>query len=133
MSSALLSLLLSLAATPEGLFTGAPRLSVLVTDTQFQSAPGVPLALCPLPDELPAGSFPLIGDRDVCLHQISDREGRAVFRDVPEAWYALNASLTGFADTTVGPLGIGRFSPVAPQEVILVLNPVCFDCVGPSA
>jgi hypothetical protein len=65
---------------------------------------------------------------EACLRGVTDEAGRAWFRDLPTGKVLLRASLIGFADTTIGPLGIGHIEPRAPRQVIVVLNPVCWDC-----
>ena len=116
-----------LLASPPA-FTGSPNLSVLVADSQGEPLAGVSLQLCPLPDPYPPGTS-LIADSESCTVLAANESGRAAFRDVPEAQYVLFASLDGFANTALYPLPIGRHSPVAPSEVVVTLNPVCFDCV----
>jgi hypothetical protein len=133
MSSSILAALLAVLAASPPVFTGAPSLSALVTDPEGEPTPGAVLLLCPLPDEVPAdgtfGTFPLVKTA-ACSQSIADAGGHAAFRDVPEDTYFLVVSLDGYSNTALFPLPIGRLSPVAPQEVAVVLNPVCFDCVS---
>jgi hypothetical protein len=72
---------------------------------------------------------PAAGSSSDCRTATSDDSGRAVFRGVSPGSYLLRASQDGWADTVVGPLGFGAdASPKAPREVLVILNPVCFDC-----
>jgi hypothetical protein len=67
------------------------------------------------------------------LQRLPDRDQRRLGprrlpRRLPGS-YLLRASQDGWADTVVGPLGFGAdASPKAPREVLVILNPVCFDC-----
>ena len=110
-------------------FTGTSSLSVRVVGTQGDAGAGATLQLCPLPDSY-MPRMGLMAESESCAELSADKAGRAVFQDVPEGRYSLVAALDGFARTALFPLPIGSRSPVAPDEVVVMLNPVCFDCVS---
>lgn len=122
--------LLSISPAPVGAettFSGANRIEVRVVDEDGDSLPGAGLSLCPLE----SGQVHARNTKDNrCLFELSREDGSAAFDNVTPGEYRLTGNLSGFADTTVFPLAIGRANPdpLAPDRVTILLNPVCYDC-----
>lgn len=112
---------------PDGeLFAGATT-SIDVRCLQsegFLPVPGVTLRLCP---EEVVGQPHEVLQRE-CEFAVADADGRAQFDGLETRDYVLHAQLEGFAETSVGPMGIGDSNPRAPRTVVVLLNPVCWDC-----
>lgn len=103
---------------PPATFSSLPRLQVLVVSPEGAPLAGVNLALCESRDEKSAR----------CVVEITNGQGEASFEKVPAAEYRLRGDLSGFASTMVFPLSIGGSDPIAPDRVVLLMNPVCWHC-----
>lgn len=112
--------------------TGGPRpagfqvadegeLYVACRSSEGVPLPGMTVGICP---ESSAGGPGAHG----CRAAVCDGEGELVIRDLDPGSYFLRGELSGFADTLVGPLRVGEGSPIALKRVVVVLNPVCYDC-----
>jgi hypothetical protein len=104
------------------------RLEALVVGVDREALMGAGLSLCPVES---AQIHARAGGDTQCLFAAPGADGRAVFESVAPGRYPLTGSLSGFADTTVSPLSIGMSDlagPRAPGSVMLLLNPVCYDC-----
>ena len=112
-----LALLASAPADTIHTFTRAEQWTVTVRATDGKTLAGVTLSLCP-------GAQ--IGDADACRFAVTGADGRAMI-DRPADSAVLAAELPGFAKTTIGPLS-PREDPVAPDQFVVVLNPVCWHC-----
>ena len=103
---------------PRATFSGLPRLQVLAVSPEGAPLAGVTLTLCDSQDEKPAR----------CVVKTTNPQGEASFEKVPSAEYRLKGELSGFASTMVFPLSIAASDPIAPDRVVLLLNPVCWHC-----
>jgi hypothetical protein len=103
---------------PRATFSGLPRLQVLAVSPEGAPLGGVTLTLCESRDEKSTR----------CVVEITNPQGEASFEKVPSAEYRLKGELSGFASTMVFPLSIAASDPVAPDRVVLLLNPVCWHC-----
>ena len=101
---------------PRATFSGLPRLQVLAVSPEGAPLGGVTLTLCESRDENSAR----------CVVETTNPQGEASFEKVPSAEYRLKGELSGFASTMVFPLSIAAADPVAPDRVVLLLNPVCW-------
>lgn len=99
-------------------FSNLPRLQVLVVSPEGAPLAGVNLMLCEYQDEKPVR----------CVVEITNGQGEASFEKVFAAEYRLRGDLSGFASTMVFPLSIGASDPIAPDRVVLLMNPVCWHC-----
>lgn len=101
---------------PPASFSRAPVLRVLVVSPEGNPLGGAALKLCE-------------SDRaEGCRAAITNPQGEAVFDEIRPAEYQLQGELSGFASTRVSPLSIAARSPAAPDRIVLLLNPVCWDC-----
>jgi hypothetical protein len=103
---------------PRATFSGLPRLQVLAVSPEGAPLGGVTLTLCEFQDEKSAR----------CVVESTNPQGEASFEKVPSAEYRLKGELSGFASTMVFPLSIAASDPIAPDRVVLLLNPVCWHC-----
>ena len=103
---------------PRATFSGLPRLQVLAISPEGDPLGGATLTLCESRDEKSAR----------CVVETTNPQGEASFGKVPSAEYRLKGELSGFASTMVFPLSIAASDPLAPDRVVLLLNPVCWHC-----
>ena len=100
-------------------FSRSPKLQVFVASPEGTPLGGATLTLCPEQGgDKPAG----------CLTKVTNPKGEASFEKIPPTRYQLKGELSGFASTMVFPLSIAASDPVAPDRVVLLLNPVCWHC-----
>lgn len=99
-------------------------LDVLCIEADAKPLPGTTLRMCP--EELIGQPHDVL--QSECVFAVADADGRARFEGLETRKYVLHAQLDGFADTAVGPLGIGSKNPQPPSEVVVLLNPVCWGC-----
>ncbi len=134
-----LAILLGLLAAPEvaaqargewveQTFSNQAGLEVQVRSSQGQELPGAAVFLCPMegPDTWAAGSLSLAEVE--CSVGIADAHGVARFPDLQPASFQVRVELDGFARTVVYPLEVGDSYPRAPDQILVVLNAVCWDC-----
>ena len=112
---------------PTHTFTRSQRLEVAAITTAGEPLPGVSVSLCrydgsgdPTNETSPAESS--------CSRGVTDASGKTSFEAVPANEYYLKGDLDGFAQTAIYPLSIGAHDPIAPDQVVLMLNPVCWHC-----
>lgn len=107
-------------------FDRSGTLEVTVRSTAGEPLPGATLSICPLSA---VTALPVAGE--LCRHQVTDAAGKARFgaRDLDAPGeLILTAALDGFATTALYPLSVGGEDPIAPDQLVVVLNPVCWDC-----
>ena len=100
-------------------FTRSQDLAVTVLATDGATLSGATVSLCRLQD---------LESDPSCTRTITDTDGRVSFSVIEASEYSLTGKLDGFAPTTISPLSIGGEDPIAPDQVVLMLNPVCWDC-----
>lgn len=105
-------------------FKRSGALEVQALATSGTPISGVTVQLCPFDGSTLGSKMP----SDACRTQISDADGECRYRGIEPGTYTLSGELDGFASTAVYPLSIGAEDPIAPDQVFLVLNPVCWDC-----
>lgn len=112
------------ASAQEGFST--PPLTVVVRTVDGEPLPGAEVYLC---KSDPESRRPPELSASACVVRGAGADGRAEFEVEERTRYGVTASLTGFAETTVFPLSFGPGAePRAPGTIVVVLNPVCFDC-----
>ena len=123
--------LLASAELPLVTHSGRPQMDVVVRSTDGESLPGVMISLCRLRSQPRSPALPEVEAKD-CIVQGTGPDGHAFFTTVKPNIYAATAELSGFASTTVFPLSIASADPIAPDALVITLNPVCFHCARPK-
>src|SRR5687768_3330570 len=112
--------------------TGQPRIEVVVRTTAGDPVPGAAVSLCPWRDGEGVASRLLEVQSEGCSRGHAASDGRVTFSAIQPGRYFVTAELSGFAATTVHPLSIASTDPLAPDTLLVVLNPVCFHCANPT-
>ena len=103
---------------PAHTFTRSQELAVTVLATDGEALAGATVSLCQLDKQ----------SEESCDRVVTGRDGRAGFTAIAVNEYSITGELDGFAPTMISPLSIGGEDPIAPDQVVLMLNPVCWDC-----
>jgi hypothetical protein len=111
-------------------FSGHAEIKVEVTTRAGEPLPGTAVSLCPVDARRPV--IPNSSDAawKACIHAGTDMAGQVSFKHVVPGYYAVIADQPGFAIASIYPLSIAASDPIAPDDLLVVLNPTCDDCVG---
>jgi hypothetical protein len=110
--------------------SGHPEIEVLVRATTGETLPGTTVALCPIDPNDPALPTPHDPAWASCKVAGTDHTGVVHFRRIAPGHYVVTADANGFAISSVYPLSIAGPDPIAPDQLLIVLNPTCHDCAG---
>jgi hypothetical protein len=111
----------------EHTFTRSHRLEVTAQASTGDSLPGVTVSLCVLDASRSPMEKPPLAEPE-CRLTVTDAAAKARFAAISPGKYYLTGELDGFARTAIYPLSIGGEDPIAPDQIVLTLNPVCWDC-----
>jgi hypothetical protein len=114
-------------------FSGHPEIRVEITTRAGEPLPGTAVSLCPVDAKRPVIPNPSNTSWKACTHAGTDMAGQALFTRIVPGHYAVIADQPGFAIASVYPLSIAASDPIAPDELLIVLNPTCDHCVGHRA
>jgi len=108
--------------------SGHPEIEVLVRATTGETLPGTTVALCSIDPNHPAIPTPHDPAWASCKVGGTDHTGVVRFKRITPGHYVVTADANGFAISSVYPLSIAGPDPIAPDQLLIVLNPTCHDC-----
>lgn len=113
----------------EPTFSHTTRLRVTVHDPGGKGLVGAIVRVCEadIPPPQPSASH-TTADGDACRPFVANAGGEVVLDSMVAGAYTVSANLDGYSETTVGPFNFNAPAPITADRVVILLNPVCFDC-----